>query len=97
MSTHDSSAADVKGREIPLVNSQCPGANGGAHVVDHCIDGADFMEVNVGDGDVVNFGFGGTQVFENPDRRFLRSFGNLCRGDDFAYVAQAARVFVRRR
>ena len=41
------------------------------HDVDDGIGGADFVEVNLVDGDAVNLGFGFGQAGENLDARFL--------------------------
>ena len=54
----------LSGEQYQLPMWRCVDAGGGGDDVDDGVDRADFVEVDLFDGDVVDFGFGGAEEFE---------------------------------
>ena len=69
-------------------------AGGGGDDVDDGVDGAYFVEVDVLDGDVVNFGFGGAEELESANREGFDFVRKCCFLNEIANDGKGAAVFV---
>ena len=63
----DHAAADVEGGAVPAVDGERVDAGAAGYDIDDGVDGADLVEVNFFDVDVVDFGFAGAEEFEGVD------------------------------
>ena len=90
----DCAAAHVEGRAHPLVDCERLRADRRTNDVDHRVNGANFVEVNLLQRSVVNLRLGRTERFEYVNRRYFRGFVNRGLFDDLANLRQAARVRV---
>jgi hypothetical protein len=75
-----------------LVDGERFCADGGADDIDEGVDGSDFVEVDLVDGAVVDFGFGGSESFEDADCGGFGGARDVGGGDDGADFGEAASV-----
>ena len=73
---------------------KCMDAGGGSDDVDDGVDCADFVEVDFLDGDVVDFGFAGTEEFEGVNGGLFYGGGEGCGVDQVADDGEGAAVGV---
>jgi hypothetical protein len=71
MGADDGAAADVDGRAVPGADVEMMDARAGGDDIDDGVHGADLVEVDVVDGDVVDLRFGVAKQFEREDGRLL--------------------------
>ena len=97
----DHAAADVERRAVPVRarrSRECLrevlDAGAGADDIDDGVDRADFVEVDLLDGDVVDFGFGGAEQLEGADGEVLHGLGEGGGVDEVADDGEGAAVGV---
>ncbi len=94
MGAVDHASADVEGRAEPLVDGEGVDAGAGGDDVDDGVDRAYFVEVDLFDVYVVDFGFAGAEEFEGLDGGGF-DFGGEAGGlDEFADDGEGAAVGV---
>ena len=75
VSADDGAAADVDGRAVPGADLQVVNARAGGDDVDDGVDGSNFVEVDVVDGNIVDFGLGFAEQLEGADGGLLDGCG----------------------
>src|ERR1700722_2055462 len=94
MSALDCSAAHIQWRADNFIHAQRFDHYSRTDDVNHRVRGPYFVKVDTFDVTVVNFGFGGTERFENRNRRVLRTLADGRLADHFANFFQPAAVLV---
>src|SRR5258708_16985280 len=81
-------AANVQWRTNPFIHAQSFRADRGAYDIDNRVNGADFMEMNFLDVNIVNLCFHRAKRFKNPDGPIFRSLADGCPVDDLSDFLQ---------
>ena len=90
MSAVHGAASDVQRRAHELVDAESFRPHRRADNVHHGVHRPHFMKVNFFDRYVMNFGFGGTKLFEDRDSSCFGLIADLGVLDDFANFGEAA-------